>query len=175
MQYIPLTFGDSGLSAFGIDGKAFIIQLITFVLAYLVLQRFAFKPIARILRERRETIESGVKLGEQMRKEETELAQKIENELHKASVKADSIIADAEGLAKDMVHKAEEEARAKSDVIVGEAKQRIESESEAAKQRLEVELVGLVSEATEAIIQEKVDPKKDAQLIEQALRQKVSA
>ena len=37
----------------GVDGKAFVIQLITFVLAYLVLRRYAFGPILKVLRERR--------------------------------------------------------------------------------------------------------------------------
>ena len=66
----PLTtFADSssGIGALGIDGKAFIIQLVTFILAYLVLQRYAFKPILKVMRDRRDTIEAGVRLGEEMR------------------------------------------------------------------------------------------------------------
>ena len=61
-------FGDSssGLGALGLDGRALIIQLITFVLALLILKRYAFKPISKVLNERRELIESGVKLGEEM-------------------------------------------------------------------------------------------------------------
>ena len=35
---------------------------------------------------------------------------------------------------------------------------------------LEKELVGLISDATEAIIEEKVDARKDAQIIERALK-----
>ncbi len=73
----PLThFGDSsyGLGALGVDGHAFIIQLITFVLAFLILRRYAFGPILKVLHERRETIENGVKLGEQMKQEEAKMA-----------------------------------------------------------------------------------------------------
>jgi len=58
-------FGDSssGLGALGISGQAFLIQLVTFLLAFLVLRQWAFKPIVRLLRERRETIDRGVHLG----------------------------------------------------------------------------------------------------------------
>ncbi|HVI60742.1 MAG TPA: ATP synthase F0 subunit B, partial [Candidatus Saccharimonadales bacterium] len=65
----------SGLGALGFDPKAFLIQLTTFVLAYLVLRRFAFGPITKLLDERRETIERGVKLGEDMQKEKAVLEQ----------------------------------------------------------------------------------------------------
>src|SRR5258708_7817319 len=90
-------FGDSssGLGALGFDATAFLIQLITFVLAYLVLRRYAFGPIIKVLRERRETIEQGVKLGEQMQREKVELEAKVEQSLHEARQQADAIIAGA--------------------------------------------------------------------------------
>ena len=72
----PLTqFADStsGIGALGLDWKAFIIQLITFVLAFFILKRYAFVPIGKIMQQRRETIESGVKLGEKMQKDQIEL------------------------------------------------------------------------------------------------------
>src|SRR5580704_11336522 len=97
-MHLITTFGDSssGLSALGVDGRAFLIQLITFILAYLVLRKWAFGPIIKILRERRETIENGVKLGEQMKKEEAEMEAKVEKALHDARAKADEIIASAQ-------------------------------------------------------------------------------
>ena len=41
-----------------------------------------------------------------------------------------------------------------------------------ARKQLEGELAGLVADATEAVIDEKIDAKKDAQLIERALKGK---
>ncbi|HMH31250.1 MAG TPA: ATP synthase F0 subunit B, partial [Methylomirabilota bacterium] len=88
MLYPVTNFGaeasSSGLGALGVDGKAFIIQLITFLLVFLVLKRFAFKPILKVLNERRETIESGVKLGDEMRKERSKLDDEVEKKLHEA-------------------------------------------------------------------------------------------
>ena len=102
-------FGDnsSGLGALGVSGSAFIIQLITFVLAFLVLQKYAFKPILKIMNERRETIESGVELGEKMRKDQVELDKKISTELNEARAKADKILSEAEENARDTVRAAE--------------------------------------------------------------------
>jgi len=160
----------SGLSALGVDARAFLIQLITFVLALLILKRYAFKPIVKMLGERRELIESGVKLGEQMQKEEAQLAAKIEKAMHEARQEADAVIAGAQETARQTVREAEDKAREKATGILETADSRIAQDTARARKQLESEIVGLISDATEAIIEEKVDAKKDAALIERALK-----
>jgi F-type H+-transporting ATPase subunit b len=169
----PLTqFADSssGIGALGFDGNAFLIQLITFLLAFWILERYAFKPILKIMQQRRETIESGVALGEQMKQERAELEKKVGQMIHDARVQADGIIANAQEAGKDAIKEAEDKARSKAAGILKEAEARIEQDTARARKTLEKELVGLISDATEAIIQEKVDAKKDASLIERALK-----
>ncbi len=161
----------SGIGALGVDGIAFLIQLTTFVLVFLVLRKFAFKPIIKVLNERRETIESGVKLGEEMQKENEKLDAKIAKILQDTRSEADAIINDAQEAARQTVREAEDKAREKAGGILKEAESRIEQDTARARQQLEKELVGLVSDATEAIIGEKVDAKKDAQLIDRALKE----
>ncbi|HEY1064182.1 MAG TPA: F0F1 ATP synthase subunit B [Candidatus Saccharimonadales bacterium] len=159
-----------GIGALGLSGSAFLIQIITFVLAYFVLRKFAFGPILKVLNKRRETIESGVQLGEQMRKEKAELEKTVAKKLQDARLKADGIVADAENAARDTVREAEEKAAEKAAVIVSEGKARGEQEVARARKELEAELVGLISDATETIIGEKVDAKKDSALVERALK-----
>lgn len=177
MSSLLTQFGDSssGIGALGIDAKAFVIQLITFILAFLVLRRYAFKPILKVLQERRETIESGVKLGEQMKQEEAKLAAKVDEVLHEARKEADGIIAGAQDSGRQAILEAEEKARNKAAGIITEAESRITQETARARKQLESELVGLISDATEAIIDEKVDAKKDAALIERALKGRQTA
>ena len=175
---MPLTqFADSssGIGALGIDGKALIIQLITFLLAFWVLKRYAFGPIIKIMNERRQTIEQGVKLGEQMAKEKAALEAKVEESLHQARQQADGIIAGAQDTARQSIADAEDKARDKAAAIAKEAEARITQDTARARHALEKELVGLVSEATEAIIEEKVDSKKDTELIERSLRERQAA
>jgi len=160
-----------GIGALGIDGKALVIQLVTFVLAFWVLQRFAFKPIIKMMDQRRETIEQGVTIGEQMKKDQAALEVKVEQTLQKARKEADGIIAAAQDSSREIVHEAEDKARDKAAGVLKEAEERIKTETQRARKQLEGEVVNLISEATEAIIGEKVDAKKDAQLIERALQE----
>src|SRR6476660_4049747 len=98
VQLIVTNFAEaeaSGIGALGINGKAFIIQLITFVLAFFVLKRFAFGPIVKIMNERRKTIEAGVVLGEQMKKDQAAMEAKVTETLADARTQADGIIAAA--------------------------------------------------------------------------------
>jgi F-type H+-transporting ATPase subunit b len=161
----------SGLGALGVDPKAFIIQLITFVLAFFVLRRYAFTPVLKVLRERRETIEQGVKLGEEMQKEKAALEAQVADQLHAARKEADTIIAGAHNTSRETIREAEDKARQKAAGILAEAEGRIEQDTARARKQLEKEVVGLISDATEVIIGEKVDAKKDAELIKRALQE----
>ena len=165
----------SGIGALGIDGKALIIQLITFALAYLVLRRYAFGPILKVMKERRETIEKGVTLGEQMQKQQAKTEAEVAKQLAEAQAKADGIVAGANEEARATVRDAEEKAAAKADGILAEAEARIVQDTARARQKLEKELVGLISDATEAIVGEKIDSKKDAELIDRALKESAKA
>lgn len=165
----------SGIGALGFNGRAFIIQLVTFILVFLVLRRYAFKPILKVLSERRETIEKGVKLGEQMQKEQAELEKKVTKALHEARRQADDILASADAAARQSAQQAEEKARTKAEGILTSAEDRIKQETSQARQKLEKELAGLVAEATEAVIDEKMDAKKDSEIINRALKESQAA
>ncbi len=169
-QFAAESSSSGGIGALGVDPKAFIIQMITFVLAFLVLRKFAFKPIIAVMEQRRNTIETGVKLGEQLQKEKADLEKQVAKQLQEARVKADVVMADAETAASETIRDAEDKATEKAALIVKEGKARGEQEVVRARKALETELVSLISDATETIIGEKVDAKKDSELIDRALK-----
>ena len=174
-QFQLLADNSSGLGALGFSLSSFLIQLITFILAYLVLRKWAFGPIMKILKERRDVIDKGVKLGEQMEKEKIALEDKIEQQIAEARAKADAILTDANEAAKDAIRKAETDAELKAMAILDEAKDQTKQEIQRAKRKLEAEIVELVGEATEAILNEKVDSKKDTDLIHSVISEGVKS
>ncbi|HET7529128.1 MAG TPA: F0F1 ATP synthase subunit B [Candidatus Saccharimonadales bacterium] len=172
MHILITQFGDSssGIGALGLNLTSFLIQLGTFIIAFWVLRKWAFKPILKVLNERRETIEQGVTLGERMKKEQAEMEQRVAEALQGARQEADKIIADASDRGRQIIADAEAKAKEKSEGIIASAEERISQDVKLARSNLEKELVGLVAEAAEAIIDEKVDAKKDASLIDRALK-----
>lgn len=162
--------GESTGGILGFSVSAFVIQLITFVFVFLLLKKFAFKPIVNLLEKRRQTIEDGVRLGEKMEKRQAKLEEEADAVIREARHDADRIIANAHKESREIAREAEKTAKAKADALFKEAEARIDEESERARRSLEKDLVGLVSEATEAVVHEKIDPKKDAEIVEKALK-----
>jgi F-type H+-transporting ATPase subunit b len=159
----------SGIGALGFSLSSFLIQLGSFLIVFLILKRWAFKPIIKLLKERSDLINDGIQLGESMNKKKNELEQTIENELSKTRAQVDKIIADTHQQSRAMLIAAEKDATKKAGLIAEDAKQKLARDVNRARDKLKTELVGLVSDATEAIIGEKLDAKKDAKLIDKAL------
>ncbi len=168
-----LASSTSGLGALGFSWSSFVIQLITFILAFFVLRKWAFGPILKVLKERRETIAKGVTLGEQMQKEKLEFEAKVTEIIADARVRADAIIVDANEDGKELIRRAEATAETKAEAIIKEAKEQTTQEMARARRKLEAEIIDLIAEATEVITGEKIDATKDARLIDRALSQGV--
>lgn len=160
----------SGIGALGISPGAFLIQLISFVIVFLLLKRFAFKPITRLLVQRRQVIDDGVRMGLKMEKEKEKLDEKVAAALKDARHEADQIIANAHKEAREILRDGEKAAQTKANAMLSDAEARLSEEAKQARKHLEKELVGLISEATEAIVGEKVDAKRDAELVAKAMK-----
>lgn len=161
----------SGIGALGISPSAFAIQFVTFVIVFLLLKKFAFGPIVKLLAERRKVIDDGVRMGLKMEKEKAKLDEKVAEAMREARHEADQIIANAHKESRDIIREAEKAAQRKSDNMLADTEVRLREEAAQARRNLEKELVGLVSEATETIVGEKVDRKKDAELVKRAMRE----
>ena len=162
----------TGIGALGVSLNAFLIQLISFVIVFALLRKYAFQPIGKLLEERRKTIDDGVKMGLRMEKEKAKLDQDVAQAMREARVEADKIISNAHKDARDVIREAEKLAARKSEAMLVDAEARIEAETERAKLALENDIKGLISEATEAIVGEKLDLKKDGEIIDKILKKR---
>jgi len=169
-------FGEeaSGPAALGISAQAFVIQILTFLIVFLILKKWAFTPIIKMLNERRDVIAQGVTLGEKMRAEKTKLEERVSTLLHDARRQADTLLAEAETEVRSKVQAAEETARQRAQIIMDEASSKLKQDVERERKRLEKEIVNLVSDVSEAVIGQKVDATKDAALIDAALKERRS-
>ncbi len=163
-----------GIAALGLDGQAFLIQLISFLLVFYVLKRFVFAKVVKLLEDRRETIEEGMRLTTEMVAERDKLEKEVAASHTAARKEANEILARTHEQASVMIKDAEETAQAKADKIVADAKARIHEETVKARRKLEQEMVDLVIDATEKVSGEKLDAKKDAALIGRALKGQAS-
>jgi F-type H+-transporting ATPase subunit b len=154
----------------GLSAEAFIIQLATFILVFALLKKFAFNRIVRMLDERHKTIDDGVRMGLRMEEAKAKLDEDVTKTLREARAEADDIIAAAQKESREAIREAEKAGQRKVDSMITDAEARIEEDAKHARNKLEKELIGLVSEATETVVGEKVDARKDAELVKKAMK-----
>lgn len=158
-----------GIAVLGIDPKAIVLQAGTFILLFIILKKFALRGIVDTLESRRKTIDKGVSLGVEMQAAKEKFDEELKGMQQKARVQADEILAGAQKEAAQIIKDGETQASMKVDVMLKDASARIEREMQQARIDLKGEMLALVSEATEVIINDKLDKTKDSSLISRAL------
>lgn len=159
------------LEALGIDWKLLLLQGIAFLLLVWFLNKFVFPPLVKAIDDRQATIEQGTMAAEAAKVKAAAAEADVSKMFKEARAQADQIIATAHSEATAMIEDAESKARKRADRIVGDAKAQLDQDVLAARDMLRTETRDLVALATEKIIGEKVDQKRDASLIERALKE----
>lgn len=98
------------LDKLGIDWRLFTAQLINFAILFFVLHRFLYRPILRVLEERRKQITQNA-----------EKTKSIEEQLQRSHQVYEERIEDAERKAQEIIKMAEETARSAKDEIIEKA------------------------------------------------------
>lgn len=155
--------------ALGLDVKQLLINSVAFLILVGVLAKFVFPVLIKSIDERRATIEAGLEEA----KKSQEAAEKAEKQvaalLAEARKDADEVIARSQKEAAEMVAQAEDKAKQRAEQIVTDARAQLEVDVAKARTALKKDAMQLVVAATEKIINEKLDAKQDAKLVEAAL------
>ena len=165
----PAVEASGGISALGLDVKAFLFQLITFVLVLALLRKYVYGNLINTLEARRQTVLDSLEQAKKAADDLQGTEEKIESLLAEARRESSDIVATAHKEAAVMVEDAEVKARKKAEHIVADAKSQLDQEILKARVELKKETKALVAQATEAIIGQKLTGAADEKLIEKAL------
>lgn len=142
-----------------------IFQIINFVVLVAILARFAYKPLLKVLEERREKISSDLDSAAKNRAEAEKLKADYEKQLQNARAEAQAIIDKA-------VKQADKEAQAQLDAIRAQidrekqvAQAEIKNEREAAIKEMRNEVVNLSMAVAEKLLQKNMDTAINAKLV----------
>ncbi len=161
---------DELIKTFHIEAGMIIAQLVNFVIVFVVLYKFAYGPILKLLNERTEKIEKGLKDAEESHKKLAEISEKEAAVLVEARKQAQEIIRKAEEMAVTQSQSIVLTAREQTEKMLAVAQKQIEQEKEKILMEVKSEVANLVMTATEKIIHEKLDSNKDQELISQSIK-----
>lgn len=173
---IPTAYAADSSSAsgpvqmFGLDWKLFIAQLVNFSIVLFVLWKWVFGPLGQKLSERTEKIEKSLAQARDIEQQHREAQEQKIAELEKTRKEAAEIIARAEKLAQQSKAEILAEARESAEKIAAQNKVQLEDQKAKMLREIKEEAANLVVMATEKILREKLDPKKDEKIIKEALK-----
>lgn len=162
---------NSLISALGLDVRILLAQFFNFALLVFVLWRFAYKPIFKILEERREKIDKGLSDSEE-----------AEKKLEKSSEESKVIISQAKSEASVIITEAHNKAEARYQEILAKANTDMEAKTAKEMEKIKQERKGIVAEAKaeisellvlslEKFLSQKLDKEKDQKAIEEVIKE----
>lgn len=155
--------------ALGLNLQLFVEQGLAFLLLVFILAKFVYPVLVKAIDDRRDAIEAGMKEAKEGQEVLEQAEAKVADMLATARKEADEILARTHQEAASVVAEAEGKAKTRAEQIVAEARGQLDIDVAKAREALKKDTIELVAMATERIIDQKLDDKKDADLVKQAL------
>jgi len=154
-------------SEFGINGLAFLSQLVSFGIVFYILWRWGFPAIVKTLEKRQAVIREGVENAEKAKSDLAEATARAEQVLQEARLQAQETIAQATRVAEREANRIQEEAYTRTAQIEQQQVARIQQEAARARADLSRLVVNLSISAAGKVISKSVDSSDNRRLVEE--------
>lgn len=155
----------------GINVTWLLAQIVNFGLLLFVLWRFAYKPVLKMLNDRKQKIQESLEYAERVKREAADQQKEFDRKLEEARREAQSAAAAAAQVGEKerevIVAQAREEARK----LIDQAKGQIEYERKQMMSELREEVVRLSLLAAQQVVSQSLDDKAHRQLVSEFLAQ----
>ena len=158
-----------GIAALGISLPGLIAQLVNFGILLLILRLFLFKPIMKVMDERKRKIEEGLHASQAAAHAAESSQEESRRALELARAEGREAIARAQETAARLSAELESQARREADSIVERARAEIERERQQAIQSLRAEFADLTVRAAERVVGQSLDRNAHQRLIDETL------
>lgn len=143
-----------------------VVSLLNLFLLFLIVKRFLFKPVKKVLESRQSKIDAQYAEAEAA----LESAKSSENELNEklsvAHATADEIVKEATELGERRKERLVADARAEADDIIRQAKAEAELEKKKAEEDIKAQIVDVSSALTEKLIEREIKVEDHRRLID---------
>lgn len=156
---------------FGVDWPHLIAQIISFSIVCLLLYRFAYRPILKILAERRQLIAQGLANSEKIKAELARTEAQRQDVMAQANAQATQFIEEARGVAARLQEKEIQKAIAAAEQIVVNAREAAAQDHARMLAELKQEVGRLVVQTTAAITGKILTSEDQRRMAEETARQ----
>ncbi len=153
------------------DPGLFIWTILTFLVLFILLAKFAWGPLLKALAERQEMIRKSLDDADQAKQELERLNQESAQIIAEARAEAQSIVARSRTAADTVRDDLKQQAKEEADALVRGAQRRIEIETARAIQQIRHEVVDLSLAVASKLIKKNLTQEDNDTLIQDSLRQ----
>ncbi len=158
------------IETFKVEWRLLIAQAVNFAIVFFVLYRFIFRPLAKVMAERTEKITKSLDDAKLIEKKLAETKSEYDVIIAEAKKEATEIISNSNKIGEqkrtEIINKAKEEIGQ----IINQEKAKIQAEKAIALKEIKKEVADLVALSVGKILEEKIDIKKDQELIKKILK-----
>lgn len=158
---------------FGIDWRLLVSQGVNFLLVLIVLRLYVYKPVAKLLAERRRNVEEGIAKSQEANRRLQDVQEMAREKMRETEARAVVLLREVDARAKEREAILLDSSRKKGEVLLQEAGKSIEAERMKARVELDREARTLVRSAVARVVG--MDAEKiDEAMIEKALNRAVA-
>lgn len=129
------------------------VSLVNLVLLFLIVKKFLYKPVKKMLESRQSAIEKDYDDAQKAKEQAQADRDRYEEQLHSAKAEADRVIQAAVSLAEDREKAILDEAKSRADGIVLQAQQEAEQERRRSEHEIKQQIVEVSSLLTEKLLE----------------------
>ncbi|MBK6318464.1 MAG: F0F1 ATP synthase subunit B [Dehalococcoidia bacterium] len=160
---------DKAVEALGLNLPQLIAQVVNFFVLLFVLRLVAYKPILKMLDERKQKIAEGLNAAEIARAEAASAQANIQAQLDTARKEGQEIVAGAQGIATRIQADAREQSAKDRDAALERARIEIQQERDRAISDLRGEFADITVKAAEKVINQSLDRQSHQRVIDETL------
>lgn len=145
-------------------------MVLVFCIVYLILRKFAWGPVLKMIKEREQSIDSALQSANEARDAMSRLKEDHEKMIQEAHAEREQLIAEARQIREQLINKAREDAVQETAKIFDHAQRQIESEKNAAINEIKMQVASLSVDIAEKILKrELTDRVQQEDLIKEQL------
>jgi len=147
-------------------------QLVIFLIVLFLLAKFAWKPILTSLKEREDSIEGALRMANQAKLEMQELKAGNEKLLAEARMERDRIMKEASAMANQLIEQAKNKATEEGGRMISQAREAIQNEKNAALAEVKNTAAQLSIDIAERILRRELsDSSSQKELVDSYLKE----
>jgi F-type H+-transporting ATPase subunit b len=160
-----------GFASLGISLPLLLAFVINFIILLLLLGKFLYKPVLKMLDERTQKVKESMDWAESIKRDYEQAKVEVQRQIEKGRQEGQALIAQAVQKGENLKEEARKEASGQAKIIVEKARAELEAERDKMVEDLRREFVSLLILASEKVIRQTLDKEKQSRLIEETLEQ----